>query len=139
MDMEKQKINHLAVWAVVVLGQVVPALWYGLNAEYWMALNGLTADFIEQNQSMTPYMTSIFSSIAFAYTLAWVFSRMKIRTGSDGLMAGFIMGLAFTHLPGLVQNMFSFRPSALSWVDGGANLLVWIVGGLILGAWTNKE
>ena len=133
--MRALKINHLAVWAIVILGQIIPAGWYGMLSEKWMSLNGLTMEMIEENASTTPYIASIVSSIIFAYVLAWVFKEMKVESAVKGLVVGLVMGFAFTHLPHLIQNLFSFRPYALSWIDGGVNLIIWAVAGLLLGGW----
>ena len=137
--MKDLKINHLAVWLIVVLGQVIPMGWYSLFAEPWMKYNDLTMEFIEANESSTPYFASIVSSIIFAYVLAWVFQRMNIASAVDGLLSGLLMGFAFTFLPAMIQNLFSFNPYPLSWIDGGVNLIIWAVAGLILGGWKKKN
>ncbi len=133
--MKELTINHLAVWLIVVIGQLIPALWYGLFSESWMAYNELTMDYIEANQRVTPYIASIVSSVIFAYVLAWVFKQMRVESALNGLAIGLLMGFAFTHLPLLIQNLFSFRPYGLSWIDGGVNLVIWGVAGAILGGW----
>lgn len=137
--MNKRRINHLAVLLVVVMGQVIPALWFGYYEEKWMALNGLTADFVRDNQSATPYVASILASFVFAYLIAWMFVRMDIGSAGEGLVVAILMGFAFTHLPGLIHNLFSFRPYELSWINGGADLLVWALAGLILGGWRKMD
>jgi len=133
--MKQPTINHLAVWLIVIIGQVVPALWYGLFSESWMSYNDLTMEYIEENQRVVPYIASVISSVIFAYVLAWVYQQMGVDSALSGLLIGLLMGFAFTHLPHLVQNLFSFRPYGLSWIDGGVNLVIWGLAGLILGGW----
>lgn len=136
--MNNLKMNHAAVWVIVVLGQVIPAVWYGMFAEPWMDLNGLTME-DATGGGVSPYIVSIITSIAFAYMLAWVYIRMNVSTLADGLKTGFIMGFPIAILGNMTVNMFSFRPYALTWIDGGVNLVIWIVAGAILGAWTKQK
>ena len=49
--MKKLKINYWAVIVVVVLSQLVPMIWYGVFAEQWMELNGLTMEMITEDAS----------------------------------------------------------------------------------------
>jgi p-aminobenzoyl-glutamate transporter AbgT len=134
--MHNQKINHLAVWLVVLLAQVLPALWYGIFVEPWMRLNDLTQEFIEANQSMVPFIVSIFSAIILAYMISWIYLRMRIQSVRDGLLTAFIVGFPVTILDLLTIQLFSHQPYELAWIDGGINLIIWLVAGSILGGWT---
>ncbi len=133
--MKQLKINHLAVLIIVVIAQVIPALWYGLFADTWMKLNNLTMDFITENQSSTPYIASIIGSVIITYTMAHLFTKMNITTGVQGLLTGALIGFAFTHIPNVVTSQFEFRPYALSWINGGVNIIIYAIAGFILGAW----
>lgn len=136
--MKELKINHAAVWVIVVLGQVIPALWYMIFAEPWMEYNGLTME-DAQGAGATPYVVSIVTSIAFGYMLAWVFQRMGVQSVMDGLKTGFIMGFPIAILGTMTVNLFSFRAYELTWIDGGVNLVIWVVAGVILGGWTKSK
>lgn len=137
--MRTLKINYLAVLVIVILSQVIPALWYGAFADQWMAYNNLTLDFIEENASTTPYIVAIVNSIFFSLAMAWVFKRMNVKSALDGLKIALIMGFPFALLSTMTTNMFSFRPYELTWIDGGVNLVIFLVAGLILGAWRKYE
>ncbi|MBV6639243.1 MAG: DUF1761 domain-containing protein [Cyclobacteriaceae bacterium] len=136
--MKELKINHGAVWVIVVLGQVIPMLWYGIFAEQWMSLTGLTEEDAMSGGS-TPYVMSIITAIAFGYMLAWVFMRMNVRTWTDGLKTGFIMGFPIAILGTMTMYLFSMQPYALTWIDGGQNLIIWTVSGALLGGWTKEK
>lgn len=133
--MKELKINHLAVWVIIVLGQVIPMTWYIIFAGQWMKYNGLTREQVEQNSSPMPFVASIVSSIVFGYVLAWIFVRMRVASVKDGAIAGLAMGFAFTHLPNMVNNFFTQRPYELSWIDGGINMIIFVIAGAILGGW----
>ncbi|XOV92625.1 MAG: DUF1761 domain-containing protein [Bacteroidota bacterium] len=136
--MKELKINHGAVWVIVVLGQVIPAFWYGIFAEQWMSLNGFTEE-EAMSGGYTPYVVSIITAIAFGYMLAWVFVRMNVSTWIDGLKTGFIMGFPIAILGTMTMYMFSLQPYALTWIDGGQNLIIWTISGAILGGWTKTK
>ncbi len=136
--MNRLKINHLAVWIIVVLGQIIPAVWYGIFADSWMAYNNLKMEDIDPN-NFKPYVVSIITSVAFSYMLAWVFVRMNVNTWLDGLKTGIIMGFPIAILGTMTTNMFSLRPYGLAWIDGGANLIIWVIAGMLLGAWTKEK
>ncbi len=133
--MKTLKINHLAVLVIVVIAQIIPAIWYGLFSDTWMKLNNFTMDFITENQSATPYIASIISSIIIAYTMAYLFTKMNIQTGVQGLLTGALIGFAFTHVPNVVTSQFEFRPYALAWINGGVNIIIYTIAGFILGTW----
>lgn len=137
--MKKLKINYWAVIVVVIVSQLIPMIWYGIFAEQWMEMNGLTMDMITDDASSAPYIMSIIASFTFALVLAWLFKRMKVESAKDGLITAFIMGVPFSLFNLMTINMFSFRPYELAWIDGGENLLIWVVSGLILGVWRKYE
>ncbi len=131
----QSKINHWAVWLIVLIGQLVPLGWYMMFQKPWMEYSNLTEDFIQANQTVAPFAASIVASIIFAYTLAIVFQKMNIESAPQGFVYAILMGFAFTHLPVLIHGLFAFRPYPLAWIDGGANLVIWALAGLILGGW----
>lgn len=136
--MKSLKINHLAVVAIVILGQVIPALWYGLFAEKWMEFNGLTPE-EAMSGGATPYISSVVTSVVFAYVIAWLFRRMQVESAIDGLKTAVIMGIPFSLLNHMTTNFFSLRPYGLAWIEGGGELLIWAFAGLILGGWRKYE
>ena len=137
--MEKNlKINHAAVWVIVVLAQIIPAIWYSIFSAQWLQLNNLTEE-MAVSGGTTPFIVSIVASIALAYMLAWVFKRMQVNSFADGLMTVFIMGFPITILSTMVVNMFSIRPYALAWIDGGQQLIIWLIAGALLGGWRKQS
>mgnify|MGYP005847107113 FL=1 len=92
-------------------------------------------NFITENQSSTPYIASVIGSIIITYTMAHLFTKMNITTGIQGLLTGALIGFAFTHIPNIVTSQFEFRPYALSWINGGVNIIIYAITGFILGAW----
>lgn len=137
--MRKQSVNLWAVLVCVVIGQVVPALWYGTFSEQWMALNGFTTEQIKSATSPIPYLASIVSTSFMAYTMAWVFTKVPVKSLVMGFLIGLLFGIVFVLFETIVKDMFSMRPLALSLINGGVSVIVYALTGAILGAWRKYE
>jgi hypothetical protein len=137
--MRKQSVNLWAVLVCVVIGQVIPALWYSAFSSQWMALNGFTVEQIKSATSPAPYLASIVSSAFMAYTLAWIFTKIPVKSLLYGFLTGLLFGVVFVLFETIVKDMFSFKPLLLSLIDGGVSVIVYAVTGSILGVWRKYE
>ncbi|WP_353721522.1 DUF1761 domain-containing protein [Dyadobacter sp. 676] len=137
--MRKQSVNLWAVLVCVVIGQVIPALWYSAFSEQWMALNGFTMEQIKSANSPVPYLASIVSTSFMAYTMAWVFTKIPVKSFITGFLVGLLFGIVFVLFETIVKDMFSMRPLALSLINGGVSVIVYALTGAILGAWRKYE
>jgi hypothetical protein len=132
--MKSLTINHLAVLICVVLGQVIPLLWFTLFSDQWMALSGITLEQAEANQSPVPYLSSMASAALVAYTIAWLFTKIPVHNARNGLLAGLLFGTVFVLSETIVKDMFQFHSFLLSLINGGVGVVVYAVYGLVLGA-----
>ena len=137
--MRKQSVNLWAVLICVVIGQIIPALWYTFFSETWMALNGFTMEQVKSGNSPAPYLASIVSSSFTSYTIAWIFTKIPIKSLATGFLTGLVFGLVFVLFETIVKDMFSMRPLALSLINGGVSVLVYSITGAILGFWRKYE
>jgi hypothetical protein len=137
--MRKQSVNLWAVLVCVVIAQIVPALWYTAFSESWMALNGFTEQQMKSEVSPVPYLASIVSSSFITYTIAWIFTKIPVKTFIAGFMTGLLFGLVFVLSEVIVKDMFSLRPLLLSLIDGGVSVVVYTITGSILGIWRKYE
>ena len=129
------KTNHKAVWLVVLIAQIIPAIWYGLFVDAYLSLNNLT---MEDTAHPIAYLVSILSSTALTYMLSYIYRRMKIVSAIDGAKTALIIGFPIYILGLITWNLFSLRPYALAWLDGGVNLIILIIAGAIIGGWQKK-
>ncbi len=136
--MEQQKINHLAVVVCTVLSMLVPVIWYSIFADQWMQLNGLSEEFVHEHESTSMYIAALISGLIGSYLLAWLWQRMQIQSAKDGFLAGLAIGFGLLFLTGMIDNLFSHRAYALSWIDGGKSIIWTTVAGTVLGAWIKK-
>lgn len=133
--MKSLKINYLAILACVVLAQVIPAIWYTVFSEPWMKANNITMEQAEAAASSTPYFVSIIHAFLISYVMAWLFQRMNVTSGMEGLQIGLAIGFAFVLMEHMTVNSFSLRPYYLTWIDGGCTFVVIPIIGFILGSW----
>ena len=129
------KTNHKAVWLVVLIAQIIPAIWYGLFVDTYLSLNNLT---MEDTAHPIAYLVSIVSATALTYMLSYIYGRMNIVSAIDGARTGLIIGFPIYILGLITWTLFSLRPYALAWLDGGVNLIILIIAGAIIGGWQKK-
>jgi len=137
--MKTQVNNYLAIGLCALLSMVLPALWYMLFSDPWMSGNGLALDDIENGHSPFPYIIAGIGSLVGAYILSWLNISLGANTFIKGLGVGLLMGITFCFLPMATQNAFSFKPNILTFIDGGVNLVNWMMVGGILGAWRKYQ
>ncbi|MEN0003850.1 MAG: DUF1761 domain-containing protein [Bacteroidota bacterium] len=133
------KVNLWAILLAFLVGQGIYLAWFYLLADRWLDLNGLTPDFVAENQGIDLYITGAYTILLMTGVLAWLFRKMKVQTAREGLWIAAVIGFVFTYLPNSLQDQMAFRPSTLRWVEGGVYVLIAGVVGLILGAWTIQE
>ena len=66
------KINHLAVWVLVIVHQLVGWGWYTIFGEKWLNLHARTMTDIERTHSVGAYVLAIVTAIIVNYALAWL-------------------------------------------------------------------
>ena len=69
------KINHLAVWILIIVYQLVGWGWYTIFGEKWFNLHARTMTDIEHTHSVGAYVFAILTAIAVNYTLAVLIAR----------------------------------------------------------------
>ncbi len=132
------RYNYWAILVLVILGQVIPAVWFEAFSTQWLEYNNLTMEDTEAVGS-APYISAVITSAVHAFVVAWLFKRMSIESALDGLKTAVLMGIPFSLLNHMTVNMFSLRPYPLTWIEGGADLLIWAAAGLILGGWRRYQ
>ena len=135
--MKNAQINWLAVLAVVVISQVIPAIWYGLFAKTWMAGNNMTEAQAMSAAVPMNYLIAALYALVAAYLMLLLMDKMGINTAIEGAKLGLLLGgLAFGGM--MLCNIFSIRPFNLTLIDGGNNVAIFTAAGAILGGWQKK-
>jgi len=137
----RNKINHLAVWILVVVHQLVGWGWYSIFGEAWLNYHAKTMTDIERTHSFVPYLIAIIASIIANYVLAWFINRLSISNGLAGLKIAIICWFAFLFVEYATISAFSAfetNPWPLVFIDMGRPFLALAISGLVLGAWPKR-
>ena len=132
------KINHPAVWILVVIHQLIGWGWYAVFGEKWLNLHARTMTDIERTHNVGAYVFAIVTAIVVNYTLAWLISRLNGTTAVAGLKIALLCWFAFVFMEYATISVFSAfetNPWPLICIDMGRPLVGMAVSGLVLGAW----
>jgi hypothetical protein len=132
------KINHLAVWILVVVHQVIGFGWYAVFGEMWLRYHAKTMTDIEQPHDYAPFLVAIAASIVVNYGLARLINVFEARSASCGLKIALGCWFAFLFVEFATVSAFSAfetNPWPLVLINMGRPFLAFAVSGLVLGAW----
>jgi hypothetical protein len=135
------KINHLAVWILVVVHQLIGWGWYSIFGEAWLNYHAKTTTDIERTHSFVPYLIAIVASIIVNYVLAWFIRRLNISNATAGLKIGILCWFAFLFVEHATISAFSAfetNPWPLVFIDMGRAFVAFAISGLVLGAWPRR-
>jgi Protein of unknown function (DUF1761) len=136
------RINHLAVWILVVIHMVVGGAWYALFGNAWLNYHAKTMTDIEQPHDPVPYIVAFVAAIFVNYTLAWLIGKLDANNAVAGLKVALICWFSFLfveHATISVFSAFGTNPWPLILIDMGRALLAFVVSGLVLGVWKTKR
>ncbi len=132
------KINHLAVWILVVVHQLVGWGWYTIFGDIWLNYHAKTMTDIERTHSFVPYLIAIIAAIFVNYTLAWLIARLNAPSATCGLKIALFCWFAFLFVEYATISVFSAfetNPWPLVFIDMGRPFVAFAISGLVLGAW----
>ena len=135
------KINHLAVWILVVAHQLIGFGWYTVFGELWLSYHARTMTDIEPTHDFVPYLVAIAASIAVNYALAWLISRLNATSAVAGLKIAIVCWFAFLFVEFATVSAFSAfetDPWPLVFINMGRPFLAWSLSGLVLGVWQKR-
>ena len=138
--MKSLKINHVAVWILVLVHQIIGGMWYSQIgfAGKWTELMGKSmSDF--ENAGITPFIFSIINAIIMVYSMAWLFKKLKVENFVNGIMYAFIFWFAFLFVELATFNAFELRPVGLTLIDAGKSMVTFLVSGFVLGMWRKHD
>jgi len=136
------RINHIAVWLLVVVHQLVGFGWYAIFGEKWLNLHARTATDIERTHDWKAYALAIVAAIITNYVLACLLSRLNVTNAVAGLKTALLCWLGFTFVEYAticVFSAFETNPWPLILIDMGRPLITFAISGLVLGGWQSKS
>jgi hypothetical protein len=135
------KINHLAVWILVIVHQLIGWGWYTAFGDWWLNLHAKTMTDIERTHNVGAYVLAVVAAIIVNYTLAWLISRLNATSAVAGLFIALVCWFSFLFVEYATISVFSAfetNPWPLILIDMGRPLLGFAISGLVLGAWRKK-
>ncbi len=138
--MKNLKINHAAVWILVLLHQIIGGMWYsqiGFAGKWTELMGKSTADF--ENAGFIPFIFSIINAIIMVYSMAWLFKKLNVENFVNGMKYAFIFWFAFLFVELATFNSFELRPFGLTMIDAGKSLVTFLISGFVLGTWKKYD
>ena len=135
------RINHAAVWLLVVVHQLIAWGWYALFGEKWLNLHARTMTDIDRTHSVGAYVLGVVTAIIVNYALAWLIGALNATTAKTGLLIalGCWFGFLFVeHATIAVFSAFETNPWPLILIDMGRPFIAFAVSGLVLGGWQRR-
>lgn len=137
------RINHLAVWILVIVDQGIGGLWYRVFNELWIGYHGkLMTDIDQEGGGFAPFVVSIVACAVINYALAWLIRRLNIQSAGGGLRKALICWVAFFLMPYATIEAFSAfgrNASQIVLINAGYWLIVFALSGAVLAAWRKHD
>ena len=135
------RINHAAVWVLVVVHQLVAWGWYALFGETWLNLHARTMTDIDRTHNVGAYVLGVVTAIIVNYALAWLLARLNVTNATSGITTALLCWFAFLFVEYAtiaVFSSFETNPWPLIAIDMGRPLIAWSISGLVLGVWQRR-
>ena len=135
------RINHLAVWILLVVYFLIGWAWYAIFGEMWLNLHARTMTDIERTHNIGAYALAIVTAIIVNYALAWLIGRLNATNAVAGLKIALLCWFAFLFVEYstiAVFSAFETNPWPLIFIDMGRPFIAFAINGLVLGAWRKR-
>lgn len=123
------RINWLGVIAATVVAFFIGFLWYGLIFEAtWLELTGQTKS---EDMSMLPMAWGLLQTFVTMLGLGWFIGRDS--SVMEGLKTGLVAAICFALMTSAYNFIYETSPTGLLPIDWSHLLVVYAVGGAIIG------
>ena len=136
------RINHIAVWVLVVVYFLIGWGWYAIWGDTWLNLHAKTATDIERTHSVGAYVLAFAASIVVNYTLAVLIARTNPTSVWCGLKVALACWFAFVFMEYATISVFSAfetNPWPLICVDMGRPLIGLLSSASCSGSGANEQ
>ncbi|MEV7605272.1 DUF1761 domain-containing protein [Paenarthrobacter sp. NPDC089322] len=131
------QINWLAVLLAFVSSMVVGFVWYmpAVLGRRWMQAIGKTEDDLKNIEGGAGiWLPMMLASALTSILLAVLLSALDINTFFGGAFFALIVALVFRAGGHVIHNGFAGRPSAVTVIDSGHDIVAMTIAGAIIGA-----
>lgn len=131
------QINWLAVALAFVLSMAIGFVWYlpAVLGTRWMAAIGKTEEDLKNISGGAGIWVPMMVTAALtAVLLAVLISKLGLDNAAAGGLFALVLGLVFRAGGHVIHNGFAGRPTTVTLIDSGHDLLAMTVAGAIIGA-----
>ena len=125
-------INWLGLVAALVVGQVIGIVWYGsvFSAAWLQAMEMTHADFVGTEWRMS---LGFVNMVVILIGLDWLIGRLDARNWMAGARVALAACAFFALTVVSLDYIYAAGNLPLLWIDGGYQLLTYVIGGALLG------
>ena len=131
------QINWLAVLLAFVSSMVIGFVWYmpAVLGRRWMQAIGKTEEDLKNIEGGAGiWLPMMLASALTSILLAVLLSALEINTFFAGAFFALIVALVFRAGGHVIHNGFAGRPSAVTVIDSGHDIVAMTIAGAIIGA-----
>ena len=135
----RYRINHLAVWLLVVVQVGLGALWYSpLAFGYeWMNLLGLNEAELDQG-NFVPFAIAIAGTIALTYFMAWLLLQLDVVYVSEAIKVSVLLWFCVAFSEHATHYAFQGIDYGVLLIDLGTTLVGMMVAAIVLVSWRTR-
>jgi hypothetical protein len=128
--------NHKAIFAAVVLNQVLGFIWYSpmFFGEIWLKALKLTEMPVDRGDSL-PFMAALWASILLCYLMSWFFQVAVVEDWKSGFSVGLLIGLGFLAPTLIMHELFMGVAAEVIMIDASKEILGAGLTGILLATW----
>lgn len=131
------QINWLAVALAFIASMAIGFVWYlpAVLGKRWMAAIGKTEEDLKNISGGAGIWVPMMVTAALtAVLLAVLISKLGLDNAAAGGLFALVLGLVFRAGGHVIHNGFAGRPTTVTLIDSGHDLLAMTVAGAIIGA-----
>jgi hypothetical protein len=132
------EVNYLAILICAIIAMGIGSFWYSpfLLGKMWLDSMEKSEEEIRKDfKPIKTYGISFISYLIIAYSIARIMIYVNATTVTEGMRIGFLCWFGFTATTMTINALFEGKSLRLILVDGGYHLIVFLIYGVILGAW----
>ncbi len=133
------EVNYWAVLACGVISMIIGFVWYSpmIMGRTWMEeIEKTEADMKKGFNTFKIYGLAFICNLFIAFSLAQLMAHTDAFTVAGGIRLAFLCWFGFILAPMVINSLFEGKSFKLLLVDSGHHLIVILVFGIVLGAWT---
>lgn len=131
-------VNFLAVFVCAIIAMTISYFWYSpfLLGKMWLdSMEKNEEDVRKEIKPLKTYGISFIAYLILAYSLSRIMIYVNATTVTEGMRIGFLCWFGFTLTIMTINALLEGKSLRLVLIDGGYHLIIFLVFGIVIGAW----